>query len=232
MQSLDGISDIRDESDRSGMRIVIELKRGSDPLIVLNNLYRLTSLQSTFSCNMVGSGKGMNVQNHLSDVATGQRAFEILGWIILNGQPKQMGLKELLQAFLDFRCSVVERRARFKLSQAQERRHIVELIVWDQRKFPCLSALAFVFPCVLIGFDNLDGVIRIIREASSNSAAAAGLRNAFSLSEKQAEALLDISLRRLSLRESGNFMAERKSLMEQISKLEELLSSRKNILEV
>lgn len=184
-KSLDGISDIRDESDRSGMRIVIELKRGSDPLIVLNNLYRLTSLQSTFSCNMVG---------------------------ILNGQPKQMGLKELLQAFLDFRCSVVERRARFKLSQAQERRHIVEGI--------------------LIGFDNLDGVIRIIREASSNSAAAAGLRNAFSLSEKQAEALLDISLRRLSLRESGNFVAESKSLMEQISKLEELLSSRKNILEL
>ncbi|KAL2626960.1 hypothetical protein AAZV13_07G142950 [Glycine max] len=107
-KSLDGISDIRDESDRSGMRIVIELKRGSDPLIVLNNLYRLTSLQSTFSYNMVG---------------------------ILNGQPKQMGLKELLQAFLDFRCSVVERRARFKLSQAQERRHIVEvfllgLIIW------------------------------------------------------------------------------------------------------
>ncbi|TKY69273.1 DNA gyrase subunit A [Spatholobus suberectus] len=182
-KSLDGISDIRDESDRSGMRVVIELKRGSDPLIVLNNLYRLTSLQFAFSCNMVG---------------------------ILNGQPKQMGLKELLQAFLDFRCSVVERRARFKLSQAQERRHIVEGI--------------------LIGFDNLDGVIRIIREASSNSAAAAGLRNAFSLSEKQAEALLDISLRRLSLRESGNFVAESKSLMEQISKLEELLSSRKNIL--
>ncbi|OIW01960.1 hypothetical protein TanjilG_11534 [Lupinus angustifolius] len=69
-KSLDGISDIRDESDRTGMRVVIELKRGSDPLIVLNNLYRLTSLQSTFSCNMVG---------------------------ILNGQPKQMGLKELLQ---------------------------------------------------------------------------------------------------------------------------------------
>ncbi|KAL0397358.1 UNVERIFIED_CONTAM: DNA gyrase subunit A, chloroplastic/mitochondrial, partial [Sesamum calycinum] len=98
-KSLEGISDIRDESDRSGMRIVIELKRGSDPSIVLNNLYRLTALQSTFSCNMVG---------------------------ILNGQPKQMGLKELLQAFLDFRCSVVERRAKFKLSQAQDRYHIVE----------------------------------------------------------------------------------------------------------
>ncbi|CAL0318477.1 unnamed protein product [Lupinus luteus] len=184
-KSLDGISDIRDESDRTGMRVVIELKRGSEPLIVLNNLYRLTSLQSTFSCNMVG---------------------------ILNGQPKQMGLKELLQAFIDFRCSVVERRARYKLSHAQERRHIVEGI--------------------LIGFGNLDEVIRIIRESSSNSIASAGLRNEFNLSEKQAEALLDISLRRLSRRESGNFEAESQSLTEQISKLEELLSSRKNILEL
>ncbi|CAK8570382.1 unnamed protein product [Lathyrus sativus] len=184
-KSLDGISDIRDESDRSGMRVVIELKRGSDPLIVLNNLYRLTSLQSAFSCNMVG---------------------------ILNGQPKQMGLKEILQAFLDFRCSVVERRARFQLSKAQQRRHIVEGI--------------------LVGFNNLDAVIHIIREASSNSIAAAGLRNEFNLSEKQAEALLDMSLRRLTLRESDNFVAENKSLTEQISKLEELLSTRKNILEL
>ncbi|KAL1338639.1 hypothetical protein HN51_033255 [Arachis hypogaea] len=184
-KNLDGISDIRDESDRSGMRIVIELKRGADPLIVLNNLYRLTSLQSTFSCNMVG---------------------------ILNGQPKQMGLKELLQAFIDFRCTVVERRARFKLSHAQARRHIVEGI--------------------LIGFDNLDRVIHIIRESSSNSIAAAALCNEFGLSGKQAEALMDISLRRLTLRESGNFVAESKSLMEQILKLEELLSSRKNILEL
>lgn len=184
-KSLDGISDIRDESDRSGMRIVIELKRGSDPLIVLNNLYRLTALQSSFSCNMVG---------------------------ILNGQPKQMGLKELLQAFLEFRCSVVERRARFKLSHAQERRHIVEGIV--------------------IGLDNLDGVIRIIREASSNANALAGLRNGYNLSEKQAEAILDISLRRLTLLERKKFIDESKSLTEQILKLEELLSSRKNVLQL
>ncbi|KAI4323668.1 hypothetical protein L6164_023255 [Bauhinia variegata] len=184
-KTLEGISDIRDESDRSGMRVVIELKRGSDALIVLNNLYRLTSLQSSFNCNMVG---------------------------ILNGQPKQMGLKELLQAFIDFRCSVVERRARFKLSEAQARRHIVEGIV--------------------IGLDNLDGVIRIIREASSNSVASAGLRDEFSLSEKQAEAILDISLRRLTLLERKKFVDESNSLMEQISKLEELLSSKKNILEL
>ncbi|XP_038679693.1 DNA gyrase subunit A, chloroplastic/mitochondrial isoform X2 [Tripterygium wilfordii] len=184
-KSLDGISDIRDESDRSGMRIVIELKRGADPSIILNNLYRLTALQSSFSCNMVG---------------------------ILDGQPKQMGLKELLQAFLDFRCSVVERRASFKLSQAQQRRHIVEGIV--------------------VGLDNLDEVIRVIREAASNSAASAGLMSEFNLSEKQADAILDINLRRLTLLEGKKFVDESKSLAEQISKLEELLSSRKHILQL
>lgn len=184
-KNLDGISDIRDESDRSGMRIVIELKRGADPSIVLNNLYRLTPLQSSFSCNMVG---------------------------ILDGQPKRMGLKELLQAFLDFRCSVVERRAMFKLSEAQKRRHIVE--------------------GVMAGLDNLDRVVDIIRKASSNAIASADLRNEFSLSEKQAEAILDISLRRLTLLEGKKFVEESKSLMEQITKLEELLSSRGNILQL
>nr|Q5YLB5.1 RecName: Full=DNA gyrase subunit A, chloroplastic/mitochondrial; Flags: Precursor [Nicotiana benthamiana]AAR07942.1 DNA gyrase A subunit [Nicotiana benthamiana] len=182
---LEGVSDIRDESDRSGMRIVIELKRGSDPAIVLNNLYRLTALQSSFSCNMVG---------------------------ILNGQPKLMGLKELLQAFLDFRCSVVERRARFKLSQAQERNHIVEGII--------------------VGLDNLDEVINTIRKASSNALAAASLRKEFELSEKQAEAILDISLRRLTALERNKFVEEGKSLRTQISKLEELLSSKKQILQL
>ncbi|XP_024927780.2 DNA gyrase subunit A, chloroplastic/mitochondrial isoform X2 [Ziziphus jujuba] len=184
-KSLDGISDIRDESDRSGMRIVIELKRGSEPSIVLNNLFRLTSLQSSFSCNMVG---------------------------ILNGQPKLMGLKEMLQAFLDFRCSIVERRARFKLSQAQARRHIVEGII--------------------VGLDNIDGVIHLIRESSSNAVALAGLRNEFNLSEKQAEAILDINLRRLTLLERKKFVDEGESLREQISKLEELLSSKKHIFQV
>ncbi|KAJ6433107.1 hypothetical protein OIU84_020188 [Salix udensis] len=184
-KNLDGISDIRDESDRSGMRIVIELKRGADPSIVLNNLYRLTPLQSGFSCNMIG---------------------------ILDGQPKQMGLKEMLQAFLEFRCSVVERRAMFKLNEAQKRRHIVEGIV--------------------VGLDNLDRVVDIIRKASSNAIASSGLRNEFNLSEKQAEAILDISLRRLNLLEGKKFLEESKSLMEQVTKLEELLSSRGNILQL
>ncbi|CAL9094296.1 unnamed protein product [Musa textilis] len=179
-KTLDGISDIRDESDRSGMRIVIELKRGSDPSIVLNNLYRLTALQSSFSCNMVG---------------------------ILDGQPKLMGLKELLQVFLDFRCSVIERRARFKLSQALERKHIIEGII--------------------VGLDNLDAIINIIKETSGNRVATAALVKEFGLSEKQAEALLDITLRKLTLLERKRFVDEAESLSGQISKLNELLSSTK-----
>ncbi|XP_057538895.1 DNA gyrase subunit A, chloroplastic/mitochondrial isoform X2 [Amaranthus tricolor] len=184
-KSLEGISDIRDESDRSGMRIVIELKRGADPSIVLNKLYRLTALQSSFNCNMVG---------------------------ILNGQPKQMGLKELLQAFLDFRCSVIERRARFKLSQAQDRQHIVEGII--------------------VGLDNLDEVIQLIRKASSNTMASTDLMKNYSLSQKQADAILDINLRRLTAMERKKFVDEGKSLMEHISRLEDLLSSKKRILQL
>ncbi|KAF6151967.1 hypothetical protein GIB67_010541 [Kingdonia uniflora] len=182
---LEGISDIRDESDRSGMRVVIELKRGSDPAIVLNNLYRLTALQSSFSCNMVG---------------------------ILDGQPKLMGLKELLQAFLDFRCSVIERRARFKLSQAQGRKHIVEGII--------------------VGLDNVDSVIRIIRESSSNAVASSALRKEYDLSDKQADALLDMTLRKLTLLEGNKFIEEAKVLTEQISKLNELLSSKEQLLQL
>ncbi|XP_031280857.1 DNA gyrase subunit A, chloroplastic/mitochondrial [Pistacia vera] len=181
---LEGISDIRDESDRSGMRIVIELKRGADSSIVLNNLYRLTPLQSSFSCNTV---------------------------CILDGQPKQMGLKDVLQAFLDFRCSVIERRARFKLSQLQDRRHIVEGI--------------------MVGLDNLNGVISIITESSSTASIADTLRNEFKLSEKQAEAILDMNLRRLSMLEKNKFVNESKTLTEKIMKLQELLSSKKNILQ-
>nr|GEV10474.1 DNA gyrase subunit A, chloroplastic/mitochondrial [Tanacetum cinerariifolium] len=184
-KTLEGISDIRDESDRSGMRIVIELKRGSDPSIVLNNLYRFTALQSSFSCNMVG---------------------------IIDGQPKQMGLKEMLLAFLEFRCSVIERRARFKLAHARDRNHIVEGII--------------------IGLDNIDDVIDVIRKSTSNSMASADLRKKFHLSEKQAEAILDINLRRLTLLERSKYINEGKSLLEQICHLEELLSSKKQILQL
>ncbi|AAF19580.1 putative DNA gyrase A subunit [Arabidopsis thaliana] len=184
-KTLEGISDIRDESDRNGMRVVIELKRGGDPALVLNNLYRHTALQSSFSCNMVG---------------------------ICDGEPKLMGLKELLQAFIDFRCSVVERRARFKLSHAQQRKHIIEGIV--------------------VGLDNVDEVIELITKASSHSSATAALQSEYGLSEKQAEAILEITLRRLTALERKKFTDESSSLTEQITKLEQLLSTRTNILKL
>ncbi|KAG8501825.1 hypothetical protein CXB51_004700 [Gossypium anomalum] len=181
-KTLEGINDIRDESDRSGMRVVIELKRGADPSIVLNNLYRLTALQSSFNCNMVG---------------------------ILDGQPKLMGLKELLQNLDALLLRDVQGTSFHK---HKDRRHIVEGIV--------------------VGLDNLDRVIDIIKEAKGNAAASAGLKEEFNLSDKQAEAVLDISLRRLNLLERKKFVDESASLMEQISKLTELLSSRKNILQL
>ncbi|KAJ1686088.1 hypothetical protein LUZ63_017478 [Rhynchospora breviuscula] len=182
---LDGISDMRDESDRSGMRVVIELKRGANPEIVLNNLFRHTALQSSFSCNMVG---------------------------ILDKQPKLMGLKEMLQTFLDFRSSVVERRARYKLSQAQQRKHIVEGI--------------------MIGLDNLDDVIQIIRGTTNHGMATSALVNKFGLSEKQAEALLDMTLRKLTALERKKFVDEAKTLTDEISDLNELLSNKKLIFEL
>ncbi|KAI3927720.1 hypothetical protein MKW92_007324 [Papaver armeniacum] len=182
---LEGVSDIRDESDRTGMRIVLELKKGSDPPVALENLYRLTALQSSFSCNMVS---------------------------IIDGQPKLMGLKELLQAFLDFRCSVIERRTKFKLSQAQDRKHIVEGII--------------------VGLKNVDGVIDILSKSSSNITTSAALRNAYNLSETQADALLGLTLRRLTLNESKKYIDEARLLTEEICKLSELLSSKKIILKL
>ncbi|KAL4585645.1 hypothetical protein LXL04_010268 [Taraxacum kok-saghyz] len=109
-------------------------------------------------------------------------------------------------------CSVVKRRAMFKLKQAQDKNHIVDGI--------------------LIGLDNIDDVIDVIRKATSNSVASADLRKNFQLSEKQAEAILDINLRRLTMLERNKYVNEGKSLTKQISNLEELLSSRKQILQV
>ncbi|RWR74134.1 DNA gyrase subunit A, chloroplastic/mitochondrial [Cinnamomum micranthum f. kanehirae] len=184
-KSLEGISDIRDESDRSGMRIVIEVSK-----------------------------KGAQTHLSFSTICTALHLFNLVlaAICILDGRPKLMGLKELLQAFLDFRCSVIERRAKFKLSHAQDRKHIVEGII--------------------IGLDNLDGVIQLIKANSSLATASAALKKEYDLSSKQAEALLDITLRKLTSLERKKFIDECESLSGEISKLNELLSSKKNILEL
>ncbi|KAK9814470.1 hypothetical protein WJX72_006459 [[Myrmecia] bisecta] len=180
-----GVSDVRDESDRDGMRVVVEVKRGAAPEMVLNNLYKHTALQSRFSCNLVA---------------------------LVNGTPLSLNLKDFLVHFLDFRCHVVERRARFELAKAERRMHQVEGF---------LTALA-----------DLDRVVRTVRQAPDSTAAAAQLRADFSLSPEQAEGVLNMSLRRLTSLEAQKLQAEFAELQSRILDLGDLLGRRERVLQV
>ena len=150
-KKLPDIRDMRDESDRDGMRIVIELKRGSVPQVVLNRLYRHTQMQSTFGTIMLA---------------------------LVNGEPKVMPLREMLQHFLKHRHEVIVRRSEFDIAKALEREHILEGLK--------------------IAVDNIDQVIKIIRGSSDTTAASQQLREAFELSERQVKAILDMRLARLT----------------------------------
>ena len=150
-KKLPDIRDMRDESDRDGMRIVIELKRGSVPQVVLNRLYRHTQMQSTFGTIMLA---------------------------LVNGEPKVMPLREMLQHFLKHRHEVIVRRSEFDIAKALEREHILEGLK--------------------IAVDNIDQVIKIIRGSSDTTAASEQLREAFELSERQVKAILDMRLARLT----------------------------------
>ncbi|MDA0351667.1 MAG: DNA gyrase subunit A [Chloroflexi bacterium] len=176
---IEGISDLRDESDRHGMRMVIELSRGASFNTVRNLLYKHTALQSTFSVNMLA---------------------------LDNGQPKTLTLKEALKAFIDHRREVIRRRAEFDLEKARERAHILEGL---------LKAL-----------DLLDEVIAAIRGAASADAAKTALQaTPFELSERQAQAVLDMQLRRLAQLESQKIQEEFDELMTLIGELEALLAN-------
>ena len=180
---IEGISDLRDESDRHGMRMVIELSRGAAYATVRNLLYKHTALQSTFAVNMLA---------------------------LDNGQPKTLTLKEALKAFVDHRREVIRRRAEFDLEKAQERAHILEGL---------LKAL-----------DVLDEVIAAIRQAESADAAKTALQAApFELSERQAQAVLDMQLRRLAQLESQKIQDEHDELMTLIAELEDLLANPEKI---
>ena len=150
-KKLPDIRDMRDESDRDGMRIVIELKRGSVPQVVLNRLYRHTQMQSTFGTIMLA---------------------------LVNGEPKVMPLREMLQHFLKHRHEVIVRRSEFDIAKALEREHILEGLK--------------------IAVDNIDQVIKIIRGSSDTTTASEQLREAFELSERQVKAILDMRLVRLT----------------------------------
>ena len=174
---IEGISDIRDESNRQGMRIVIELRSGAQGLVVLNNLYKLTAMQNSFSANMLA---------------------------LVGGMPKVITLKSALQAYVDFRREVVTRRARFELKRARERAHILEGL--------------------RIALANLDAIIALIRSAPDADAAKQGLIEWYDLDAVQAQAILDMQLRRIAALEREKIESEYQQLQETIAELEALLA--------
>ena len=182
---IEGISDIRDESDRDGLRVVIELKRGEQPTIILNKLYKLTSMQTTFG---------------------------VINLAIVNGQPRILTLMELLRHFIDHRVDVVRRRSQFLLTQAEERAHILEGLQ---------KAL-----------DHIDKIIRLIRAAKTPPEAKEGLVASFEFSERQAKAILEMQLQRLTNLERQKMEDELKELREKIADYKEILENEKRLRQV
>jgi DNA gyrase subunit A len=180
---LEGIADLRDESDRDGLSIVIEVKAGAEPRLVLNRLYKYTPLQSSFSAQMLA---------------------------LVDGEPRLLSLKRALQIFIEHRQEVITRRSQFELEKAKAREHILKGL---------LKALA-----------NLDEVIKTIRRAADADAAKEKLMTGFKLSEKQAQAILDMQLRRLAALERRKIEDEHKEVKARIVHLEDLLASPKKIL--
>ncbi len=177
------VSDIRDESDRDGMRIVVEVKRDGSPHTVMQQLFKHTQLQTSFSANMLA---------------------------LVDGQPQTLGLKKLLEHYITYRRDVVRRRTEFDLARAQERAHILEGLK--------------------IALDNLDEVIATIRAAADVESARQALITRFGLSEVQANAILEMQLRRLAALERKKIEDEYRNIIKLISELEDLLANPRKIL--
>jgi DNA gyrase subunit A len=182
---IEGISDVRDESDRDGMRIVIEIKRGEQPEVILNNLYKHTQLQETFGMIMLA---------------------------IVNGQPRVLSLIEALQLFIDHRVTVVRRRTAYDLRKAQERAHILEGF---------LKALS-----------QLDAIIKLIRASKTPREARDGLIGRFEFTERQAQAILEMQLQRLTALERDRIQEEYDALQKKIAEYQEILASDKALKKV
>jgi len=178
-----GIAEVRDESDREGMRIVIELRKEAQPRQVLNNLHKYTAMQSAFFINMVA---------------------------LVNGQPKVINLKEALTSYIDFRFQVITKRSQFELDKAKDRAHILEGF--------------------RIALNNLEQVIKTIRQSQTVESARANLMAAFTLSQIQAQAILDMPLRRLAKLEQDKITEEYAAVIKNISYLEDLLANPRKVL--
>ncbi len=184
-KKVDGITDLRDESDRNGMRIVIEVRKDANASVILNNLYKQTALQTSFGINMLA---------------------------LVDGQPKVLNLKQCLKYYLDHQQVVIRRRTEFELRKAQARAHILEGL--------------------RIALDHLDEVIRLIRSSQTTEIAREGLMTQFELSDKQAQAILDMRLQRLTGLEREKIEDEYQSLMKLIAELEAILADEEKVLEI
>lgn len=182
---LEGISDLRDESDREGMRIVIELKRDANPNVVLNNLYKHTQMQETFGVIMLA---------------------------LVNDEPKILNLRQVLRHYLDYQKEIIIKRTQYDLNKAEERAHILEGLK--------------------IALDHIDEVINIIRSSKEESIARERLMTSFGLSEKQAQAILDMRLRRLTGLEREKIEEEYEELIKEINKYREILANDRLIYQI
>ena len=175
---LEGISNINDESDRNGMRIVIDIKRDANANVVLNKLYKMTAMQSSFSVNNIA---------------------------LVNGRPKLLNLKQLLEAFIEHRHEVVIRRTKFDLEKAEERAHILEGLI--------------------IASDNIDEVIAIIRSSQSGEEARGRLMERFALTDRQTNAIVEMRLRQLTGLEQDKLHAEYRQVEDMIRRFKEILEN-------
>ena len=184
-KKIDGISSLRDESDRNGMRIVIEIRRDANANVVLNNLYKQTAMQSSFGINMLS---------------------------LVDGQPKVLSLKEMLYYYLEHQKVVIKRRTAFELRKAEDRAHILEGL--------------------RIALDHIDEIIAIIRSSRSGDEAKPTLMERFNLTERQAQAILDMRLVRLSGLEREKIEAEYQELQALIEQLRAILADEQKVVEI
>lgn len=181
---IQGVTDLRDESNREGMRIVIELRRDASEDIILNQLYKMTPLQTTFGVNLLA---------------------------LVGGRPETLSIKQALRHFIEFRKEVIIRRAIYDLARAEERAHILEGF--------------------MVALDNLDAIIALIRASADTATARAELQERFELSERQAQAILEMRLRSLTAMERQKVVDELEELRAKIADLKDLLDSDTRILE-
>ena len=184
-RTIEGITDLRDESNLSGVKIVIELRKDVQPEVILNQLYRMTSMQTSFGVNNV---------------------------VLVNNAPKCLGLKDLLQKYIDHQVDVTIRKTKYELAKAKDRAHILEGL--------------------RIAIDNVDEIIEIIKTAKDSNDASTKLINRFGLSEIQAKAILDMQLKRLTGLERDKIEEEYQQLVALIKDLEDILANYSRVLEI